>query len=135
MATPETVGPSGNRGGASANRAFPSPSSLPDLPVSTGRHEDIRATQGGTSNTTVTSLKWMQYGETPVVAGRNIGGMLYLGPDLRTGGLTSLRRPTIVPTLPVASSGPDISGDGMSYWPSYNEISPSARGRVPRLAG
>ena len=111
----------------SANRASPSPSSLPDQPVSTSRDEDIRTTRGGTSNTTVTTLKWMKYGETSVVAGRNIGGMVYLGPDQRAGGLTSLRRPTIVPTLPVASSGPDISGDGMPYWPSYNEISPSAR--------
>ena len=112
---------------SSANRASRSPSSPPDQPVSTGRHEDIRTAQGDASNTKVTTLKWMKYGETSVVAGRNIGGMVYLGPDHRAGSLTSLRRPAIVPTLPVASSGPDISGDGMPYWPSYNEISPSAR--------
>ena len=62
------------------------------------------------------------------MAGRDIGGMVYLG----TGpsdeeALSTTWRPTIVPTLPVAASGPDISGDGMPYWPGYSDISPSAR--------
>ena len=84
-------------------------------------------TQGATSTTAVTTLRWVNYEQSAVVAGRNIGGMVYLGPDRRQGALSATWKPTIVPTLPVAASGPDISGDGMPYWPGYSEISPSAR--------
>ena len=77
--------------------------------------------------TTVTTLKWVNYEQSAVVAGRNIGGMVYLGPDLRQGALSATWKPTIVPTLPVAASGPDITGDGMPYWPSYSEIGPNSR--------
>ena len=103
------------------------PSSTLQKPVSTGTREVIRSYQEYTSTTAVTALKWVSYGETAVVAGRNIGGMVYLGPEQRRGGLSTTWRPTIVPTLPVAASGPDISGDGMPYWPGYSDISPSAR--------
>ena len=103
------------------------PSSTLQKPVSTGTREVIRSYQEYTSTTAVTALKWVSYGETAVVAGRNIGGMVYLGPEQRRGGLSATWRPTIVPTLPVAASGPDISGDGMPYWPGYSDISPSAR--------
>ena len=87
----------------------------------------VRLPQEDASSTTVTALKWVNCEETAVVAGRNIGGMVYLGPDQRRGGISATSRPTIVPTLPVAASGPDISGDGMPYWPGYSEISPGAR--------
>ena len=96
-------------------------------PVSTGTREVIRSYQEDTSTPAVTTLKWVNYEQSAVVAGRNIGGMVYLGPDLRQGALSATWKPTIVPTLPVAASGPDISGDGMPYWPSYSEIGPSAR--------
>ena len=96
-------------------------------PVSTGTREIIRSYQKDTTTPPVTALKWVNSGETAVVAGRNIGGMVYLGPDQRRGGLSATWRATIVATLPVAASGPDISGDGMPYWPSYSGISPSAR--------
>ena len=84
-------------------------------------------TQGATSTTAVTTLRWVNYEQSAVVAGRNIGGMVYLGPDRRQGGLSATWKPTIVPTLPVAASGPDITGDGMPYWPSYSEIGPNSR--------
>ena len=103
------------------------PSSTLQKPVYTGPREVIRSYQEATRTPAVTALKWVNYEETAVVAGRNIGGMVYLGPDQRRGGLTAASRPTIVPTLPVADSGPDISGDGMPYWPGYSDISPSAR--------
>ena len=103
------------------------PSSTLQKPVSTGTREVIRSYQEDTSTPAVTTLKWVNYEQSAVVAGRNIGGMVYLGPDLRQGALSATWKPTIVPTLPVAASGPDISGDGMPYWPSYSEIGPSAR--------
>ena len=103
------------------------PSPTLEEPVSTGTREVIRSYQKDTTTPPVTALKWVNYGGTAVVAGRNIGGMVYLGPDQRRGGLSATWRPTIVATLPVAASGPDISGDGMPYWPSYSGISPSAR--------
>ena len=84
-------------------------------------------TQGATSTTAVTTLRWVNYEQSAVVAGRNIGGMVYLGPDRRQGALSATWKPTIVPTLPVAASGPDITGDGMPYWPSYSEIGPNSR--------
>ena len=87
----------------------------------------MRPTQEATSTTTVTTLKWVNYEQSAVVAGRNIGGMVYLGPDLRQGALSATWKPTIVPTLPVAASEPDITGDGMPYWPSYSEIGPNSR--------
>ena len=61
------------------------------------------------------------------MAGRDIGGMVYLGPDPSRGLSYRPSRPVIVPTLAVAPSGPDISGNSMPYWPSYLEISPQAR--------
>ncbi len=103
------------------------PSSTLQKPVSIGPREVTRSYRDDTRTPAVSALKWVNYEEKAVVAGRNIGGMVYLGPDPRRGGLTALSRPTIVPTLPVADSGPDISGVGMPYWPGYSEISPSAR--------
>ena len=61
------------------------------------------------------------------MAGRNIGGMIYLGTDQRAGGFHHGNRALILPTLPVAGSRPDISGDSMPYWPGYSDITPSAR--------
>ena len=102
-------------------------SSTLERPASVGIREEMRPTQEATSTTTVATLKWVNYEQSAVVAGRNIGGMVYLGPDLRQGALSATWKPTIVPTLPVAASGPDITGDGMPYWPSYSEISPNSR--------
>ena len=102
-------------------------SSTLERPASAGIREEMRPTQEATSTTTVTTLKWVNYEQSAVVAGRNIGGMVYLGPDLRQGALSATWKPTIVPTLPVAASGPDITGDGMPYWPSYSEIGPNSR--------
>ena len=113
-------------------RAWGNPSSTAasstlEKPVSTSIREVIGPSQKDTGTSAVTALKWVNYEETAVVAGRNIGGMVYLGPDQRRGGLSATWRPTIVPTLPVAASDPDISGDSMPYWPGYSEMSPSAR--------
>ena len=102
-------------------------SSTLERPTSAGKREGMLPTQGATSTTAVTTLRWVNYEQSAVVAGRNIGGMVYLGPDRRQGALSATWKPTILPTLPVAASGPDITGDGMPYWPSYSEIGPNSR--------
>ena len=112
---------------ASGNPSSTAASSTLEKPVSTSIREVIGPSQKDTGTSAVTALKWVNHEETAVVAGRNIGGMVYLGPNQRRGGLSATWRPTIVPTLPVAASDPDISGDSMPYWPGYSEISPSAR--------
>ena len=112
---------------ARGNPSSAAASSTLERPASAGIREEMRPTQEATSTTTVTTLKWVNYEQSAVVAGRNIGGMVYLGPDLRQGALSATWKPTIVPTLPVAASGPDITGDGMPYWPSYSEIGPNSR--------
>ena len=76
-----------------------------------------------TETTRINSVRWIEPGTTRIVAGRDIGGMVYLGPAQNQGS----NRALIVPSLPVAKSGPDIVGDSMPYWPSYSGISPSAR--------
>ena len=116
-----------------SNSTPPAPSVPPGArPVSTGTGEAKSHPPEDTSTTAVTSLRWVKYGETAVVAGRNIGGMVYLGPGggnrvFDTLGRPIADRPVIVPTLPVARSGPDMAGDGMPYWPGYRDISPHAR--------
>jgi tellurite resistance protein len=63
------------------------------------------------------------------VAGRNIGGMVYVGtpPLLNTYGYRDKCRAYIDPSLSVARSGADKSGEGMPYWPGYSDISPQCR--------
>ena len=115
------------RNGARGNTSSAAATSTLGKPVSAGVSEVMRPPREGTSTTAVTALKWVNYEETAVVAGRNIGGMVYLRTDQRRGGLSATEKPIIVTTLPVAASDPDISCDGMPYWPSYSEISPNAR--------
>ena len=60
------------------------------------------------------------------VAGRTIGGMVYIGPEpsrnwVQSGGAF------IDPELPVATGESDFSGQNMPYWPSYGDINPQAR--------
>ena len=71
------------------------------------------------------AMRWIAPNETVTIAGRHVGGMIYLG---------STRDhwcphgdPMIDPALPVARVGSDVTGEGMPYWPSYTEIDPSAR--------
>ena len=69
--------------------------------------------------------RWVAPGDTVTLAGRQIGGMIYLGStrdDWRPSG-----DPVIDPSLRVAKVGSDVAGESMPYWPSYCEIDPSAR--------
>ncbi len=69
---------------------------------------------------------WVPQGKTITVAGRKIGGMVYLGSrgdqDWETYGDAVIDK-----SLPVARDESDIDGNTMSYWPSYSTIDPAAR--------
>ena len=69
--------------------------------------------------------RWIESGDTATVAGRKIGGMIYLGPSQQR--LRQEGSPFIDPGLSVAKVGSDISGESMPYWPSYSDINPRAR--------
>ncbi|MEY8879846.1 TerB N-terminal domain-containing protein [Donghicola sp. XS_ASV15] len=76
-----------------------------------------------------TKSGWVPSSETASVAGRNIGGMVYVGtpPLLNTYGYRDKCRAYIDPSLSVARSGADKAGEGMPYWPGYSDISPQCR--------
>lgn len=76
---------------------------------------------------TNSSSRWIPYGQSVEVAGRTIGGLVYVGAPPRIGPYEKKCRAYIDPTLSVAKSGNDLEGNGMDYWPSYSEISASSR--------
>jgi uncharacterized tellurite resistance protein B-like protein len=58
--------------------------------------------------------------------GFRVPGMVYMGKDLTSpnGG----KEPSLIdPTLRIDSRNPDSSGQCLSYWPSYSEITPAGR--------
>ena len=72
---------------------------------------------------------WVAEGQTIAIAGREIAGMVYVGtsPQLTSRGFAEKCRAYIDPGLPVASSGSDPEGHGLSYWPGYSTISSVCR--------
>jgi uncharacterized tellurite resistance protein B-like protein len=72
------------------------------------------------------NARWIPPGETVEVAGTKIsGGMLYVGTSLTTP--LGYNDPSLIdPSKPVASRGNYTDRD-MGYWPSYSEISTTAR--------
>ena len=71
--------------------------------------------------------RWIERDDTVTVAGRKIGGMIYLGPRPRRESWAQEGSPFIDPGLSVAKVGSDIPGDSMPYWPSYSDVNPRAR--------
>ena len=72
-------------------------------------------------------VAWISPGMSVTVAGREIGGMIYLAPEHRRSAWEQIGRPFIDPRLPVLAEGADLAGEGMPYWPSYSGIGPQAR--------
>ena len=72
------------------------------------------------------AIRWIAPGSTAVVAGRSVGGMVYLGPGQGRVIWEQTSRPVIDPSLPVAEVGNEFSGESMPYWPSYSGIAASA---------
>lgn len=73
------------------------------------------------------SSPWVPPGQSVTVAGLDIGGMVYVGRHLRSERHGTPENCLINPGLPVASQGPDLVGEGLSYWPSYHQIPPRSR--------
>lgn len=69
--------------------------------------------------------RWIPGGESVIVAGREIGGMVYVGRGRNPRG--SLDNPFIDPSLPVAHVADNVSGAAMAYWPHYSSIDPHSR--------
>ena len=69
--------------------------------------------------------RWVPSDESAVVAGREIGGMVYVGRGRTLQGTPD--NPFIDPTLPVAPTGDNVSGAAMPYWPNYSSIDPYSR--------
>lgn len=70
---------------------------------------------------------WIPAGESIIVAGRDIGGLVYIGPAPSTGRYGQKRKCYVDPSLSVAKRGDDKEGIYMPYWPSYSDIPANAR--------
>ena len=79
-----------------------------------------------------TVAHWVVKGKSVKVAGRKIGGMVYVGAAPWAGRYGQKCKAYIDPSLSVARVGDDYDGYGMPYWPSYAGI--DARSRATYLA-
>ena len=85
------------------------------------------ARPGGQNTKTIRNpaMHWTGPEEDPTVAGRKLGGMVYLGTETRRD--TWRAGVAIDPHLTVAKVGNQYAGEGMPYWPSYRAINPRER--------
>lgn len=72
---------------------------------------------------------WIPNGESVTIAGREIGGMIYVGTPLllNARGYREKCRAYIDPSLSVAKQGTDKIGNAMPYWPGYSDIPAQCR--------
>lgn len=70
---------------------------------------------------------WIDARGSAQVAGREIGGMVYVGAPPRSRRYGKPENAFIDPNRPVAANGGDFAGSGLSYWPNFSEITPVAR--------
>lgn len=102
-------------------------------PISTNRSNtnDKRIASGHENTYQVQSTKsgWIPSTEMATVAGRNIGGMVYVGKPaiINRHGFHYKCRAYIDPSLSVARKGSGKVVDDMPYWPNYSDISPRCR--------
>ena len=94
----------------------PAPPASPAPPRRLTRRRPARATR---------EPRWVPADESVVVAGREIGGMVYVGRDRSL--LGNPDNPFIDPWQPVALKARDLHGAGMPYWPNYSTIDPRSR--------
>ena len=75
----------------------------------------------------VVSPRWVPKHGSAYVAGREIGGMIYVGRGPRTGFGGNPDNAFIDPSKIVASQGGDYEGEGLHYWPNYSTIQAQSR--------
>ena len=75
------------------------------------------------------NYSWVPSTESAVVAGRKIGGLVYVGtpPILNRHGYSEICRAVIDPSLSVTRAGSDKEGIGLPHWPRYSGISARCR--------
>ncbi|MYE18390.1 MAG: hypothetical protein F4Y06_00440 [Rhodospirillales bacterium] len=74
-----------------------------------------------------TGTHWIDPGDDVRVAGRHLGGMVYVGSETLQDTWEHANNALIDPRLPVARLGTDLGGESLPYWPSYRDINPRAR--------
>lgn len=85
---------------------------------------DARMTGSQRQSSSSKSQGWVPKGQAVTIAGRQIDGMIYVGPAprLNSHGYGEKCRAYIDPSLSVAAFGSDKRGDNLSYWPGYSSI-------------
>lgn len=134
IATPPSATPENSyRSDRAAPLLFAAAAEPVSVPTSsTAREREFKIPRAPQSNK---PARWVPPGESLEVAGLSLpGGMLYVGTGLRA--CSGKTDPCLIdPNLSVAGHGDYRTGD-MGYWPSYADISPTARRAYLRwLAG
>ena len=106
------------------------PKSRPQEPPLPPKESIPRTTRETTTKRRVKS-GWIPKGGSAYVAGREIGGMVYVGRGPRAGRYSQPDNAFIDPSKSVPSRGGDYEGQGMDYWPNYSTI--DARSRATYL--
>lgn len=85
---------------------------------------DARMTGSQRQSSSSKPQGWVPKGQAVTIAGRQIDGMIYVGPAprLNSHGYGEKCRAYIDPSLSVAALGSDKRGDNLSYWPGYSSI-------------
>ncbi|MBC6427967.1 MAG: TerB N-terminal domain-containing protein [Cellvibrionales bacterium] len=97
---------------------YPDCSTPQPVPKTTVRNHPAKRTLLPSASSSPVKSGWIPADKTVQVAGRNIGGMVYIGKKCRL---------YINPSLQVSQTEADKNGDEMPYWPGYSGISPRCR--------
>ncbi len=85
-----------------------------------------KSRSSGKNADNLSPAKWYSESETAIVAGREIGGNIYIGPIDRANHWEAKYSGVIDPEMSVTRSK-DKAGEGVPYWPNYSRISPDER--------
>lgn len=98
-----------------------------DQPLARNEYGPIVPAIGAAQTAAKTPLRWIGTEGRVTIAGRDVGGMIYLGSAQRRRHSDWAGGTFIDPDLPVARDGSDFSGAGLPYWPHYCDVDPQAR--------
>ena len=107
-----------------------SPKSRPQEPAPASKEPTSRTTRETRTKRRVKS-GWIPKDGSAYVAGREIGGMVYVGQGPRTGHYGDPDNAFIDPNKNVSSRGGNYEGQGIDFWPNYSTI--EARSRATYL--